>query len=259
MIPRLREGGGRLTADLNSEMKKTPRLLLATAAVAALALAGSVAAASACGTNGYSYAGLGAPTYGSGISAVITPYGPFDIANGHVAGWVGVGGPGEGPNGADEWLQIGLSGFPGLFTDIYYEVTLPGRDPVYHEVLANPPAGHPYRFSVLETRPNLWRVLLNGEPVSPAYYLPQSHNKFIPIATAEAWDGGTGACNNFLYSFQRVKVAHRPGGLFHSFTGGFKIKSAKTTLRRAGTAFIAAEGAPSVRTLLLSSLLLLRP
>ena len=66
-------------ADLNGEMKTTPRLLLATAAVAAMALVGSVAAASACGTNGYSYAGLGAPTTGDGISAVITPLGLFNI------------------------------------------------------------------------------------------------------------------------------------------------------------------------------------
>jgi hypothetical protein len=82
----------------------------------------------------------------------------------------------------------------------------------------------------------------------------------MPIATAESWDGGTGgACNNFLYSFQRVKIAHRPRGLFHDFTGGYKITSAKTTFQRAGTAFIAAEGTPSVRTLLLSPLLSLSP
>jgi hypothetical protein len=247
-------------ADSNSEVKKTSRLLLVTVAVSALALIGSVAVASACGEDGYSYAGLGAPTVGSGISAVITPLGPFDIANGHVAGWVGVGGPGEGPNGTDEWLQIGLSGFPGLYTDVYYEVTLPNQNPVYHEVVVNPPADRAYRFAVLEDRPNYWRVWMNGKPVSPSYYLPQSHNAFMPIATAESWDGGTGgACNNFLYSFQRVKLAHRPGGLFHDFTGGYKIKSAKTTVQRAGAAFIASEGTPSVRTLLLRSLLLLRP
>ena len=238
-------------------MKKTPRLLLATIAVAALALAGSVAAASACGTGGYSYAGVGAPTFGSGISAVITPLGSFDIANGHVAGWVGVGGPGLGPNGTDEWLQIGFAGFPGLYSDIYYEVALPGRYPVFHEVVKNPPAGHPFRFAVREVQPNWWRVLLNGEPVSPAIHLPESHNKFMPIATAESWDGGYGgACNDFLYSFERVKVAHRTGGLFHGLNDGFRIKSAKTTLQRVGTDFIAAEGAPSVRSLLIRSLLL---
>ena len=69
----------------------------------------------------------------------------------------------------------------------------------------------------------------------------------MPIATAESWDGGTGgACNNFLYSFQHVKIAHRAGGLFHNLSGGYKIKSPKATMQRAGTAFIAAEGAPSV-------------
>src|SRR4051794_4535616 len=72
---------GRPRADLNREMKKTTRLLLAMAAVTALALVGGVATASACGTDGYSYAGVGAPTYGSAISAVITPLGPFSIPN----------------------------------------------------------------------------------------------------------------------------------------------------------------------------------
>ncbi len=239
---------------------KTPRLLLATAALAALALVGGVATASACGNDGYAYAGLSAPTTGSGISAIITPLGSFSIPNGHVAGWVGVGGPGEGPGGTDEWLQIGLSGFPGLYTDVYYEVARPHHYPVYHEVVANPPTDHPYRFAVLEDRPNWWRVWMNGRPVSPSIYLPQSNNQFMPIATAESWDGGThGACNDFLYSFQRVKIAHRPGGLFHNLRGGYPIRSAKTTMERAGTNFVAAEGAPSARTLLLRSLLLLRP
>jgi len=237
------------------------RLLLATAAAAALTLAGSVAAASACGTNGYSYAGVGAATYGSGISAIITPLGPFNIANGHVAGWVGVGGPGEGPNGTDEWLQIGLSGFPGLYTDVYYEVALPNKYPTYHQVVADPPAGQGYRFAVKEVRPNYWEVLLNRKPVSPVIHLPESHDKFMPIATAESWDGGyhNGACNNFLYSFDSVKVAKRPGGVFRPLTDGFNIKSAKATLQRSGPAFIAAEGAPSMRALLIRSLLTLRP
>ncbi len=241
-------------------MKISPRLLLATSAVAALALFGSVATASACGQGGYSYAGIGAPTYASGISAVITPLSLFSIPNGHVAGWVGVGGPGQGPNGTDEWLQIGLSGFPGFDTDIYYEVTLPGQYPEYHQVLANPPAGHPYRFAVREDRPNYWRVWMNGVPVSPSYYLPQSHNQFMPIATAEGWDGGTGgACNNFDYSFQRVKLAYKPSGMFHNLTGGYKIASAKATVQRAGSSFIASQGKPTARARLLSSLFLLKP
>jgi hypothetical protein len=165
-----------------------------------------------------------------------------------------------GPKGTDEWLQIGLSGFPGLYTNVYYEVAQPNRYPVYHMVMANPPADRSYRVAVLEDRPNWWRVWLNGKPVSPSIHLPQSHNQFMPIATAEAWDGGTGgACNNFLYSFQRVKVAHRPGGLFHNLTGGYPIKSTTTTVQRSGTAFIAEEGRSSVQSLLARALLVLSP
>jgi hypothetical protein len=246
--------------DPHCEMKKSPRLLLATAAVAAVALFGSVATASACGQDGYSYAGVGAPTYGAGITATVTPLAQFSIPNGHVAGWLGVGGPGEGPNGTDEWLQIGFSGFPGLESDVYYEVTLPGRDPVYHQVVADPPAGQPVRFSVLESSPNHWRAWMNGQPVSPSYYLPGSYNNFMPIATAESWDGGTGgASNNFDYSFQHVKLAAKPAGRYHSLVGGYKIASAKASVRRAGSSFIATEGKPSKLAQLFSQLLLLKP
>ena len=118
-------------------MTKTLRLLLVTAAVATVALGGA-AGALACGNStGYSYAGIGAPSHAYGISALITPLDAFDVLNGHVAGWVGVGGPGEGPNGSNEWLQVGYAGFPGITgSDIYYEVAQPGRLPTYHQVSA---------------------------------------------------------------------------------------------------------------------------
>ena len=104
------------------------RLLLATATIATVALGGA-ARAVACGNNtGYSYAGIGAPTRGYGISALISPLDAFDVLNGHVAGWVGVGGPGEGPNGSNEWIQVGYAGFPSITgSDIYYEVAQPGH------------------------------------------------------------------------------------------------------------------------------------
>src|SRR5262249_60096018 len=109
-------------------MTKTLRLLLVSAVVATVALVGGAAKALACGNNtGYSYAGFGAPSHAYGISAIITPLNAFDILNGHVAGWVGVGGPGQGPNGSDEGLQIRYSGFPGSpRSHIYYPGALPG-------------------------------------------------------------------------------------------------------------------------------------
>jgi hypothetical protein len=228
-------------------MTKTLRLLLATAAVAAAALA-SAAGAFACGnTTGYSYAGMGAQYHAYGISAIITPLEAFDIFNGHVAGWVGVGGPGQGPNGSDEWLQVGYSGFPSVVgSDIYYEVAQPGRFPTYHQVSAELPAGTATKLTVLEmrNRANWWRVWVNHKPVSPPIRLPESHDRWSPIATAESWDGGTGgACNTFLYQFRHVSIAHAAGGGWHQLSGGYPIRSAATRIAHHGSAgFLAAEG-----------------
>jgi hypothetical protein len=240
-------------------MTKTLRLLLATATVATAALVSAVGAL-ACGNNsGYSYAGLGAPNNAFGISALITPLDAFDIVNGHVAGWVGVGGPGEGPNGSNEWIQIGYSGFPSITgSDIYYEVAQPGRYPTYHQVSAGLPNGTPSKVTVLEMykRPNWWRVWFNHRPVSPPIRLPGSHGRWSPIATAESWDGGTGGtCNTFLYRFRRVMIAHGPGGGWHPLTNGYPIQSATTRIRHLGgpAGFLAAEGRPAFQLLGVSS------
>jgi hypothetical protein len=239
-------------------MPKTLRLLLAATAVAVVALGGA-ARASACGnSDGYSYAGMGAPSRAYGISALITPLSAFDVLTGHVAGWVGVGGPGEGPHGTDEWIQIGYSGFPGLTgSDIYYEVAQPGHRPypiTYHTVATDVPEGTLSKVTVLEMyrRPNWWRVWLNHKPVSPPIYLPGSHDRWSPIATAESWDGGTGGtCNTFLYRFRRVSIAHAPGGGWHQLNGGFPIQSAVARIQRVGglAGFLAAEGRPAFQFL----------
>jgi hypothetical protein len=240
-------------------MTKSLRLLLAIATVAAVAL-GTAAGALACGnTNGYSYAGVGAPTRAFGVSALITPLNAFDIFNGHVAGWVGVGGPGEGPNGSNEWIQIGFSGYPTITgSDIYYEVARPDPDPAkaitYHQVTAGVQNGKTAKVAVLEMhgRPNWWRVWLNHRPVSKPIFLPQSHGRWSPIATAESWDGGTGgACNTFLYRFRQVSIAHAPGGGWHQLTDGYPIRSAATRVRHTGgpAGFLAAEGQPAFQLL----------
>jgi hypothetical protein len=229
-------------------MTKTLRLLLASATLATVALGGA-ARASACGNSaGYSYAGLGAPSNAYGISALISPLNAFDVLNGHVAGWVGVGGPGEGPNGSNEWLQVGYAGFPSITgSDIYYEVAQPGRQPTYHQVSAGLDVGTVTKMTVLEMhgRVDWWRVWVNHKPVSAPIHLPGSHDRWMPIATAESWDGNTGGtCNTFLYRFRRVSIAHAPGGGWHQLTGGYPIQSSVSRIQRAhGSAgFLAAEG-----------------
>src|SRR5438309_7847700 len=133
-------------------------------AVAAVVAAGALFAAPlalACGQGGYSYAGVASPSHAFGIGATVTPLAGFNVLSGHVAGWVGVGGPRQGPNGADEWLQVGFSGFPGLSgTSIYYELMLPSGAPTYHQVMTGLPLGRSARVAVLEmsSRPDYWRV-----------------------------------------------------------------------------------------------------
>jgi len=236
-------------------MKRLTRDVLALAVVALAALMGA-AGVLACGTGGYSYAGVSSSSRAFGIGATVTPLAGFNVLSGHVAGWVGVGGPGQGVNGSDEWLQVGFSGFPELTgNNLYYELTLPGKQPTYHQLATNLPMGKSARIGVLEMhkRPNTWRVWLNGSAVSAPIYLPGSHGRWSPIATAESWDGGTaGRCNGFLYRFHRVSIASAPGGGWHQLTGGYQISSSATRLARSGGkggSFLAAEGDLALRTL----------
>lgn len=237
-------------------MTKSLRLFLfLTAAVAAVALGGAASAVACGNSDGYSYAGVGAPAHAYGVSALITPLDAFDVLGGHVAGWVGVGGPGEGPNGSNEWLQVGYAGYPNIIgSDIYYEVAAPGRFPTYHQVSGGLGIGTLTKVTVLEMygRRNWWRVWVNHHPVSPPIHLPGSHGAWSPIATAESWDGGTGGtCNTFLYRFRHVTVAHAPGGGWHQLTSGFPIQSAATRIQRArgSSGFLAAEGRPAFQLL----------
>jgi hypothetical protein len=209
----------------------------------------------ACGTAGYSYAGIAAPSQAFGIGATVTPLDGFDVVSGHVAAWVGVGGPRKGPNGTDEWLQVGFSGFPSLATnDLYYELLLPNGQPRYHQVATALPVGKPVRLAVLEMsrRPNWWRVWVNGAPASEPIHMPASHGRWAPIATAESWDGGTsGTCNGFLYRFHGVSVARAPGGSWRPLTSGYTISSSTTRVQRAlrTGSFLAAQGDIALRTL----------
>jgi hypothetical protein len=169
-------------------MKTLAAKLSTFALIAVACLSIGAVSALACGAGGYSYAGLGATSPAFGIGATVTPLGGFDVVYGHVAGWVGVGGPRQGPNGTNEWLQVGFSGFPELTgNDLYYELMLPGREPTYHQLAANLPMGKAARFAVLEMhgRPNWWRVWLNGSPASKPIHMPGSHHRWAPIATAE--------------------------------------------------------------------------
>ena len=69
-------------------------LLIVTAAMVALVGAHSAAA---CGKRSYAYAGVSGTHAAAGIGAAVSTLSLPRVAEGHVAAFVGVGGPGLGP------------------------------------------------------------------------------------------------------------------------------------------------------------------
>jgi hypothetical protein len=212
------------------------------AATVSLALAGS-ASAGTCHAATYAYAGLGTRSAARGVTATIIPTAAPDVVDGHIAGWVGVGGYGVGPNGTDEWIQIGIIAFPGNAAQIYYEVTRPGNQPVLTTVRRTVFVGERHRFAVLELarRPNWWRVWLDGQPVSRPVLLPRSHGWLTAQAMGESYAGlRDGTCNLYSFTFDRVAVAEARASLWSPLRGFDLFQDPNYLLERtSATSFVA--------------------
>jgi hypothetical protein len=217
------------------------RLLVCLAgAVTLLALAPR---ALACGASGYTYAGIASESRAYGVGARLTAISAVSAEGGHVAGYVGVGGPNEGPDGADEWIQVGLNGFPGSpESNLYYEVEHPGEPLTYVELATGLPPGASRRVAVLEIagRPDWWRVWVDGEPVSEPVELPGSHGSWRALATAENLSAADGDCNSFGYRFDQIVVAQRPGGGWSPLARAFPILSGGLRVSRPGLSSLVA-------------------
>src|SRR5262245_20498504 len=183
-----------------------PRALVFPAAVVALVAAAASSparpASKGCGPPGYAYAGLASQRNAFGVAGTVSATTNPLVQRGHVAGWVGVGAPGEGPNGSDEWLQAGLNTIAGKPGKLHSGSAQPWGIK-YVELASNVPAGRSYRIAVLEMarHANVWRVWVNGTAASRPIWLPQSHGRLTPMAIAESWDGGAPACNRYAYRF----------------------------------------------------------
>jgi hypothetical protein len=131
-MPGHRDGaiGGRMhraTADLRRmRARRLSAILVGLLSVVGLIGAATTATAgSACldtRDGGYSYAGHQAACRGHGVRATIALTREPDVA-GHVAGRVGVGGQGQGADGADAWIQAGIASLRSLGTVHYAEIT----------------------------------------------------------------------------------------------------------------------------------------
>ena len=210
--------------DIRVRMRSLVAALVGATAVVALVGASTTASAGpacggAVGDNGYAYAGHQATYRGHGVRATLTVVRQPSVASGHVAGWVGVGGPGQGANGEDEWIQAGVASMPGMDPFIYAEITREGRDPEFILIEQGVPTGQSHRIAVLEMsgRPGWWRVWVDDNAVTEPVRLRQSSGRWAPIATAESWNGGEAACNAFSYRFERVSVSYGGGGSWRPF------------------------------------------
>jgi hypothetical protein len=219
-------------------MGRSRALILLAAALALLAGAAVPArpAAKGCGPRSYSYAGLQSPRNAFGVAGTLSAAASPLVQRGQVAGWVGVGAPGEGPHGSDEWLQVGLNTIAGDPAKLYYEVARPSGIR-YVELASDVPAGRSYHVAVLETAQHagVWRVWVDGRPASGPIWLPQSHGRLTPMAMAESWDGGAPACNRYAYSFGAVSLAARPGGVWSRLH-----RSAAVVLQNRGSRVVSA-------------------
>src|SRR3954452_12535264 len=161
------------------------RLACALAAACAAALpAMPVHASAPCSAPGYSYAGLvGTAGNQFGVAATLSATQLPLVENGHVAAWVGVGGPYEGPGGTPEWLQVGLNSGRGSGNHLYYEYAAPGTGVTYVDLKTEVPAGSSLRVAVLQAAKTQdgWRVWVNNQPASGVITLPASHGLLTPV------------------------------------------------------------------------------
>jgi hypothetical protein len=213
-------------------------LLVGVTAVAALVGASTTAKAEpACAgpsdSGGYTYAGHQSTYRGHGVRATIALTRSPSVQSGHVAAWVGVGGPGQGANGEDAWIQAGVGSLPGMEPFIYTEVMRAGRDPEFRLLEEGVAVGRSHRVAVLEMsgRPGWWRVWVDEQPVSEPVQLRGSSGRWAPIATAESWNGGEGACNSFGFRFERVSVSYGGGGSWRPFVSGYVFRDGAYKLR----------------------------
>ncbi len=214
-------------------------LTIVVAALGVLALDGAATPATAgracvngARDSGYSYAGHQAADRGHGVRATISLMRKPSVDAGHVAGWVGVGGPGQGADDGDAWIQAGIAALPGLGTILYAEVVREGRERELVLIDDQVTIGRGYRIAVaeVESLPGWWQVRLDGEPVTERIRMPGSSGRWAPIVTAESRNAGT-ACNAFGFRFESVSVSYGDRDSWRPFVSGHRFLDGTHALR----------------------------
>ena len=213
---------------------RTLTAAFATAAVcSALTCAVTASSALAC-SGGYTYAGLYTDRPVAGVAASMSMLSAPTVNGGsgsHVAAWVGVGGPGMGPGGTNEWLQVGLASFDRPDGRLYFELALPHKAPKFTELASGIQPGDSLRVAVMELPfdANHW-IVITPKGIEGPFYLPGSHGKWSPVATGESWAKGGSLCNTYAYRFDGVELASKRG--WRRLHDGLKLQDRGSRVHR---------------------------
>jgi hypothetical protein len=161
----------------------------------------------AAGVGDYSYTGVTSNAVVGGVGATVVVQEAARVPAGHVAAWVGVGGPGLGAGGLDEWIQAGVVVFDrGSTGRVFFEIARGVR--VRLGFAQEVGVGARLRFQVLEdlSRPGWWQAWVDGVPVGPPVFLPGSHGAWRAQVMAEDWISSAGGCNSFSFGFGGLNV-----------------------------------------------------
>jgi hypothetical protein len=154
---------------------------------------------------GYAYAGYASRDGVRGAAATITALRRPQVATGHAAAWVGVGGIRAGRGGKSAWLQAGIAAFPHVGLRLYVEAVSPSAKRRFTD-LGPALRGRQYRIRVVETRPDVWQALIDGAAVGAPTYVPPARGAWRGVVTSETWRASRGACNRYAFRFERVAV-----------------------------------------------------
>jgi hypothetical protein len=152
----------------------------------------------------YLYGGVQSFGHVTGIAATLTPLTQPQVASGHVAAWVGVGGPGGGTGGIDDWLQAVVNGFEDGRMTVYIELRR-GAYYYYRRVFTPLRLGLAHRFALRQTTPGRWRGLRDRQTVGRHRLDPQ---RWPGQETTESWKVRGGSCNRFRYRLTTIRVLH---------------------------------------------------
>jgi len=213
------------------------RVAVSIGSVAAVLIVGLPPGAE--GLPGYSYAGGASRSAVGAVAATVTAFDLAHVRAGHVAAWVGVGGPGQGLAGDDEWIQVGLNGFAEASTGTIYLEVKRGSFYRYAALLPGVGLGEPHRIAVVESasRPGWWRAFVDGAPASPLLLLPGSHGKWQAQIVAENWTAGSPACNAFAFGFADITVRYTFSRTLTGLTQPLTFAQGGISLSRSGTSF----------------------